>query len=119
MKTPKTSALLITGVLACLVLAGGVALFASSSPDGLESVMLNGCDTGPDGEITGGECVAQSEADHEVAGPLADYGVSFLGGETLGSSIAGITGVLLALGAGTGLFWLLARKRPAADGEDA
>ncbi|GAB3645333.1 PDGLE domain-containing protein [Glycomyces tarimensis] len=110
----KTSRFVLFGALVALVLGGGVALFASSSPDGLESVMLEGCRTSADGEITGGECTAQRAGEHEIGGPLADYGLSFVGSETLGGSLAGIIGVLLVFGLATGLFWLLARgNRPA------
>jgi cobalt/nickel transport protein len=105
----KTSRFTLIGALVALVLAGGIALFASSSPDGLESVMLEGCRTGADGEISGGECALQQAGEHEIGGPLADYGLAFVGSETLGGSLAGIIGVLLVLGLATGLFRLLAR----------
>ncbi|PRY54214.1 MULTISPECIES: PDGLE domain-containing protein [Glycomyces] len=107
--------LLIAGTIVTLVLAGFVSLFASASPDGLESVLLTGCDTS-EGEITGGTCVLQSAGEHEIGGAFADYGMSFLDNEILGASLAGILGVLLTLGVATGLFWLLARgKKPAED----
>ena len=101
---------LITGTVVTLILAGFVSLFASASPDGLESVLLTGCET-TDGEITGGSCVLQSAGEHEIGGAFADYGMSFLDNEILGASLAGILGVLLTLAASTGLFWLLARGR--------
>jgi cobalt/nickel transport protein len=109
---------LITGTIVTVVLAGFVSLFASASPDGLESVLLTGCET-TDGEITGGTCVLQATGDHEIGGVFADYGISFLDNEILGASLAGILGVLLTLGVATGLFWLLARgKKPAAPAND-
>jgi cobalt/nickel transport protein len=115
----KTRQFLITGVVVTLVLAGFVSLFASASPDGLESVLLNGCDTA-DGEITGGACVLQAAGDHEIGGVFADYGISFVDHEILGASLAGVLGVLLTLAVATGLFWLLARgKRDEATGEGA
>ncbi|MFC4336129.1 PDGLE domain-containing protein [Salininema proteolyticum] len=104
---------LVWGLIVALVLGGGIALFASSNPDGLESAMLDGCEL-TDDEITGGECIAQSEGEHEVGGPMADYGLSFLGENDLAASLSGLLGVLLAMGAATGLFWLLA-KRPKDD----
>jgi cobalt/nickel transport protein len=106
----KTRPFLIAGVVVTLVLAGVVSLFASASPDGLESVLLTGCDT-TDGEITGGSCVLQAAGDHEIGGVFADYGVSFLDNEILGASLAGILGVVLTLAVATGLFRLLARGR--------
>lgn len=105
----KTSRFTLIGALVALVLAGGVALFASSSPDGLESVMLEGCQTGADGEISGGECALQQAGEHEIGGPLADYGLSFVDSDSLSGSLAGIVGVLLVLALATGLFRLLAR----------
>ena len=115
----KTKAFLIAGVLVTLVLAGFVSLFASASPDGLESVLLTGCDTA-DGEITGGTCVLQAAGDHEIGGAFADYGIAFLDNEVLGASLAGVLGVLLTLAVATGLFWLLARgTRPESAGEGA
>lgn len=100
---------MIAGVIVALLMAGGLALFASSSPDGLESVMLEGCTTTEEGDIDGGDCVAQQAGEHEIGGPLADYGLSFVDSESLGGSLAGILGVLLVLALATGLFWLLAR----------
>ena len=114
----KTSRFVLIGALIAFVLAGGVALFASSSPDGLESVMLDGCETNADGEITGGECTAQQAGDHEIGGFLADYGISFVDSETLGGSLAGIIGVLLVFGLATGLFWVLARGKGRAGTRD-
>ncbi|GAB3236872.1 hypothetical protein GCM10027447_35520 [Glycomyces halotolerans] len=112
----KTSRFVLAGLALALVLAGGVALYASSSPDGLESAMLEGCQTDADGEITGGACVAQNEAEHEIGGPLSDYGMSFVGNDMLGGSLSGIIGVAVALGIAWGLFRLLARRRGAETG---
>lgn len=108
-RTIKTSRFIIAGVVVALLMAGGVALFASSSPDGLESVMLEGCTTTEEGDIAGGDCVARQAGEHEIGGPLADYGLSFIDSESAGGSLAGIFGVLLVLALATGLFWLLAR----------
>lgn len=106
----KTERFWITSVVVTLILAGFVSLFASASPDGLESVLLTGCDTA-DGEITGGACVLQAAGDHEIGGVFADYGMSFLDNEILGASLAGILGVVLTLLIATGFFWLLARGK--------
>jgi cobalt/nickel transport protein len=99
------------GVLVALVLAGFVSLYASSSPDGLESVLLYGCTTDEAGSVDGGECVLQGSGEHEVGGAFADYGMSFLDNEFLGASLAGILGVILTLAIATGFFWLLARGK--------
>jgi cobalt/nickel transport protein len=108
----KTRKLVIAGLIVTAVLAGFVSLFASASPDGLESVLLTGCDTA-EGEITGGACVLQSAGDHEIGGAFADYGMTFLDNEILGASLAGILGVALTLAVATGFFWLLSRGRRA------
>ncbi|RRR99124.1 PDGLE domain-containing protein [Glycomyces terrestris] len=110
--------LLIAGTVVTLVLAGFVSLFASASPDGLESVLLTGCET-TDGEITGGSCVLQAAGEHEIGGVFADYGIAFLDNEILGASLAGVLGVLLTLGVATGLFRLLARGKQPAPTDDA
>ncbi|THV27691.1 PDGLE domain-containing protein [Glycomyces paridis] len=114
----KRTKFLVAGVLVTLVLAGFVSLFASASPDGLESVLLTGCDTA-DGEIAGGTCVLQAAGDHEIGGAFADYGMSFLDNDVLGASLAGILGALFTLAAATGLFWLLARGKKAPQAEPA
>jgi cobalt/nickel transport protein len=106
----KTKRFWIAGVVVTLLLAGVVSLFASASPDGLESVLLTGCET-VDGEVTGGACVLQAAGDHEIGGAFADYGMSFLDNEILGASLAGILGVLLTLAVATGFFWILARGK--------
>jgi cobalt/nickel transport protein len=115
----KTKPFWIAATVVTLLLAGVVSLFASASPDGLESVLLTGCDTA-DGEITGGSCVLQAAGDHEIGGAFADYGMSFLDNEILGASLAGILGVLLTLAVATGFFRLLARGgKPADDANES
>lgn len=89
-----------------LVLAGGVSYLASSSPDGLDHTLSQGC-VETDAGLTG-QCVAQNAEDHDLAAsPLADYAVAGAEGST---GIAGIIGAILTLLAATGLFWALRRK---------
>lgn len=101
----------IAAALVILAIAGGVSYLASSSPDGLDSATLRGCQVVEvDGaeELTG-QCIARSATDHPVAGsPLADYAVLGADG-TVGP--AGVIGALLTLAAAGGLFWLIARTR--------
>ena len=108
------SRFLIGFLLVALVIAGGLSYFASSDPDGLDSVTLNGCTVTEtaEGEQLDGTCIAQNAGDHAMAGsPLADYSVG--GGEgTVG--LAGVIGVLAAVLVAGGLFWLL-RRRGTAD----
>jgi cobalt/nickel transport protein len=114
----RRTAFLIAGLALCLLLAGVVSSFASSSPDGLEHASREGCTFDERGEITGGSCMAQAERDHELAGgPLADYRVRGLDG-MLSTGLAGVAGVLITFAVGGGLFWLARRRRaPAPDGE--
>ncbi|MFG1625830.1 energy-coupling factor ABC transporter permease [Kribbella sp. NPDC049227] len=73
------------GIAVTLVVAGGLSLFASAHPDGLEFV----------GAKLGFETAAKSSA---VAGsPLADYGVSGIGNSEVSGALAGIIGVLVTI----------------------
>ena len=93
------------GVIALLI-AGLLSFLASSDPDGLDSVTLDGCEvTEVDGsEQLSGECIAQNTSDHALAdSPLADYTV---GGEDGLSGVSGVIGVLVTLAVAGGLFWL-------------
>lgn len=95
--------------VATLLIAGVVSYFASSSPDGLDSATLKGCEVVEvDGveELTG-DCIAQDAKDHAMSeSPLADY--TFQGNEATGG-LAGIVGVLVTLSVAGGAFWLIAR----------
>ena len=93
-----------------LLIAGGLSYFASSAPDGLDTVALNGCRSvqTADGEELTGDCIAQHAGEHATAGsPLADYSL-FGGHGTVGP--AGIIGVIVTLTVAGGLFWLLRRR---------
>ena len=79
-----------------LLIAGGLSYLASSSPDGLDSATLQGCQVveTADGEHLQGECIAQHADQHALAhSPLADY---TLGGRDGTNGVAGIAGVALA-----------------------
>jgi cobalt/nickel transport protein len=102
---------LLAGLLVCLLLAGLVSSLASGSPDGLDSVTLEGCTVDDQGEITGGSCAAQEARDPATAGsPLADYGVAGVDGP-LATGVAGAVGVLATL-AVTVLLLQVIRRRP-------
>jgi cobalt/nickel transport protein len=105
---------LVGGLLVCLVLAGVVSGFASSSPDGLEHAAREGCTVDAQDEITGGNCMAQAEEEHDLSGSwIADYGIRGIDNERLGTGLSGVIGVLVTFAVGGGLFWLLRRRRPA------
>lgn len=112
MSRVKTAGFIIGGLLVALILAGVASNFASSAPDGLDSSARRGCTTDESGEITGGTCMAQSEKEHEIGGPLADYGVRGIDNEFLSTGLSGVIGVLLTFAVGGGLFWLVRRRRP-------
>ena len=109
MSAPRGRFLLIFA-LVVLVVAGGVAYFADSDPDGLDAVTQRGCSavqTGQ-GEQLRGDCIAQHETDHAFSeGPLADYA---LGGDDRFTGVAGVTGAIVTLAAAGGLFWGLRRR---------
>ena len=94
------------GVIAILI-AGLLSYLASSHPDGLDMVTLNGCEVTEAGgaEQLSGECIAQNARDHALASsPLADY---TLGGNEGLAGLAGVIGVLVTLALAGGLFWLV------------
>jgi cobalt/nickel transport protein len=98
-------------VVVTLLIAGGVSYFASSSPDGLDSATLQGCQVvqTAQGQVLHGDCIAQHAGDHGMAGsPLANYSVLGMDG-TVG--LAGIAGVLVTVLVAGGAFWLIARSR--------
>lgn len=95
--------LFVAGLLVTLVVAGVLSGFASSSPDGLEKVAED-------------KGVAAQAKDHDLKdSPFADYGVAGLEGERLGTAVAGVTGVLVTLAAGSLLFLVVRRRTPQAE----
>jgi cobalt/nickel transport protein len=99
------------GLLVALLLAGVVSNFASASPDGLDATVLEGCTLDEDGNITGGQCLAQQEQEHQLGdSPLADYGFAGIDNPFLSTALSGVAGVLLTFVIGGGLFWLVRRR---------
>jgi cobalt/nickel transport protein len=112
----RTAAFFLGFLAVALLVAGGLSYFASSDPDGLDTVTLHGCDVVETdvGEQLDGSCIAQNADDHALAtSPLADYSVG--GGDgTVG--VAGVIGVVVTLVVAGGLFWLLRRRGKPDDG---
>ncbi|MBB5157900.1 PDGLE domain-containing protein [Saccharopolyspora phatthalungensis] len=109
MSVPRRRFLLVFGLFV-LVIAGGVAYFADSAPDGLDSVTQRGCTVvqTAQGERLEGHCIAQNVTKHVFSGgPLADYTV---GGDDRWTGLAGVIGAAVTLGAAGGLFWGLRRR---------
>ncbi|WP_319432227.1 PDGLE domain-containing protein [Mycobacterium sp. RTGN5] len=97
--------------VAILLIAGVVSYFASSSPDGLDSATLQGCQVvaTDHGEQLTGSCIAQHATEHTMSvSPLADY---TLFGHPATSGLAGIIGAVVVLAIAFGAFWLIARTR--------
>jgi cobalt/nickel transport protein len=97
--------------VAILLIAGVVSYFASSSPDGLDSATLQGCQVvaTDHGQQLTGSCIAQHATEHAMSvSPLADY---TLFGHPATSGLAGIIGAVVVLAIAFGAFWLIARTR--------
>ncbi|MGW7464594.1 energy-coupling factor ABC transporter permease [Streptomyces xantholiticus] len=93
------------GLVTSLVLAGFVSFYASASPDGLEKVAS---DKGFD----------KSVEEHAAAGsPLADYGVEDIDDTRLSGGLAGVIGVGATVAVGSGVFYVVRRRRDAAGDE--
>lgn len=108
----RMSRFLLGGLFVALLLAGVVSNFASAAPDGLDAAATRGCTLDATGEITGGTCMAQGAADHEVAGsPFADYSVVGLDNPYLSTGLSGVTGVLLTFALAGTVFWLSRGRR--------
>jgi hypothetical protein len=108
-RTRSLKPLIAVGAFVTLAIAGGMSYFASSAPDGLDSTSLKGCTVDADGNITGGTCMAQRAADHELGGSfLADYGLSGVDNTT---GLAGVIGVVLTFAVGLAIFWVVRGRR--------
>ncbi|MFD9376088.1 energy-coupling factor ABC transporter permease [Streptomyces sp. NPDC059999] len=95
----STKPVWITGLVTALVLAGVVSSYASASPDGLEKVAA---DKGIDAHV---------EEHASANSPVADYSVKGVGDARLSGGLAGIIGVGVTVVVGTGIFWVVRRRR--------
>lgn len=97
--------------VAILLIAGVVSYFASTSPDGLDSATLQGCQVvaTDHGDRLTGTCIAQHATEHAMsASPLAGYTVF---GHSATGGLAGIVGAVVVLAIAFGAFRLIARTR--------
>lgn len=101
----KDRRFLVVGMFVALLVAGVGSFYASSHPDGLEYVAHQ----------TGFLDSAKEPVD--TGSPFADYSTEGVDDARLSGGIAGVAGVLLTLGLGGGLFWVL-RRRPPAEQKD-
>jgi cobalt/nickel transport system permease protein len=87
------------GLVTSLVLAGFVSFYASADPDGLEKVAA---DKGIDRTVE----------EHAAAdSPLADYGVKDVSDARLSGGLAGVIGVGATVALGSGVFYVVRRRR--------
>jgi hypothetical protein len=94
----RTRTFLVVGLLAALLVAGGVSYYASSHPDGLEYVA----------EQVGFGDAAQDSATADS--PLADYQVKGVENEAASGALAGVVGALVVLALATGLAYAVRRR---------
>jgi hypothetical protein len=105
MRTVSTKWVALGIAVVALLLAGVVSYYASGSPDGLTKVS----------EDSG---FASTEKDHGSAdSPLAGYSAKDVDNERLSGGLAGVVGVLVVLGLGTGLAFAVRRRDKGATGE--
>ncbi|MFD9871958.1 energy-coupling factor ABC transporter permease [Streptomyces niveus] len=91
--------LLAAGLGTALLLAGVVSFYASANPDGLEKVAA---DKGFDKKVE----------EHAAAdSPLADYGVADISDSRLSGGLAGAIGVGATVVVGSGIFYVVQRRR--------
>jgi hypothetical protein len=98
MRRVSTRALVVTGLLLTLFLAGVASFYASSHPDGLEYVA----------EKTG---FSRTAKDHPGAdSPFADYSTRGVSDQRLSGGVAGVVGVVVVGALFGGLTWVLRRS---------
>ncbi len=91
--------LLIVGGIVAVLLAAVVSFYASSAPDGLNRVAED-------------HGIAADEQESATAGsPLADYALSGVDNDRLGTAMAGLAGVAVTAAVGFGMFQLLRVRR--------
>ncbi|MFH8365991.1 energy-coupling factor ABC transporter permease [Streptomyces sp. NPDC018031] len=100
----STRGLWLGGLAATLVCAGVVSFYASADPDGLEKVAH---DKGFD---------AKAEEHAAKDSPLADYGVEDITNARVSGGLAGVIGVGATLAVGSGVFFVVRRRRSAEAG---
>jgi hypothetical protein len=93
-----TRALVVTGVLVALLLAGVVSFYASTSPDGLNRVA----------EDNG---FSRTETRHHGDGsPFAGYGIKGVDDARVSKGVAGVVGSLVVLALAGGVTLLVRRR---------
>ena len=96
----KNRRFLLAGLIVALLIAGVGSYYASSHPDGLNYVA----------EQTG--FIKHEKKPIDTGSPFQGYSTKGVDDARLSGGIAGVAGVLLTLGLGGGLFWVLRRRGP-------
>ncbi|CAN5452240.1 hypothetical protein BH23ACT6_BH23ACT6_04130 [soil metagenome] len=90
--------LAVCGLLLSVIVAVGLSYYASTAPDGLESVA----------EQVG---FADTATESDTAGsPLADYEAAGVDDSRAATGLAGLAGVAVTAALAFGLFWVLRRR---------
>jgi hypothetical protein len=102
MSKVSTRALVVTGLLVALLLAGVVSFYASRSPDGLNRVAED-------------KGFSDTQTEHASDGsPLAGYGTAGVADQRLSRGLAGVVGCVVVLALAGGLTYVV-RRRGAGD----
>jgi hypothetical protein len=102
MSKVSTRAVVVTGLLVALLLAGVVSFYASRSPDGLNRVAED-------------KGFADTRTQHASDGsPLAGYGTKGVDNPRLSGGLAGVVGCVVVLALAGGLTYVV-RRRGAGD----
>lgn len=103
----RTRALVLSGLLVALVLAGVVSFYASGHPDGLEYV-------------AGRTGFLDSADDHAAGdGPFADYATKGVADARLSGGLAGVVGTVLVLLIAGGIGFAVRRRGSSDDRQDS
>lgn len=101
MKTVSTRWVVAGVAVVALVLAGVISFYASADPDGLTKVSQD-------------KGFAHTETDHGAKdSPFAGYATRDVDNERLSGGLAGVIGVVVVLVLGTGLVYVVRRRKPA------
>jgi len=101
----RTIGWFVVGLAITVFVAVVVSQFASDEPDGLEYVAER-------------QGFGDASDEHDLAdAPLADYGENLESDSRISTGVAGFVGVVVALGLGFGLFWII--RSPGSDPADS
>lgn len=102
----STKKFVLGALLICALIAGGLSFYASNHPDGLQKVAAD-------------QSLDVNVVDSPTAdSPLANYGVAGIKNSRLSGAAAGLTGVLIAGLAGSGLYYWVRKSDTEKKSED-